>query len=65
MIAGDYVPEYIVARLSAGIMFTMMRVEPKIDSLSEMGDLKAYILTFIQKHKEKYVDKYSGKYIRI
>ena len=44
MVAGDYVPEYLRARLSAGVMFSMMRVEPKIDSLSETGDFKVIVL---------------------
>uniref|UniRef100_A0A915BU20 ABC-type xenobiotic transporter n=1 Tax=Parascaris univalens TaxID=6257 RepID=A0A915BU20_PARUN len=35
--AASYFPEYIRARLSAGLMFHMMNRKPKIDNLSEAG----------------------------
>lgn len=35
--AASYFPEYIRARLSAGLMFHMMNRTPKIDNLSEAG----------------------------
>ena len=35
--AANYLPEYLKARLSAGLMFTMMNEVPRIDSLSEGG----------------------------
>ena len=38
MSIGDYIPEYILARISAAVMFSIMNTEPKIDSLSEIGD---------------------------
>ncbi|VDM84118.1 unnamed protein product, partial [Strongylus vulgaris] len=38
MTAASYFPEYIRARISAGIMFTMMRRRPKIDNMSYQGE---------------------------
>ncbi|VDO18743.1 unnamed protein product [Heligmosomoides polygyrus] len=38
MIAASYFPEYIRARISAGIMFTMMRQRPKVDNMSHQGE---------------------------
>ncbi|EYB91745.1 hypothetical protein Y032_0202g1767 [Ancylostoma ceylanicum] len=38
MTAASYFPEYIRARISAGIMFTMMRKRPKIDNMSHQGE---------------------------
>ncbi|VDL78488.1 unnamed protein product [Nippostrongylus brasiliensis] len=38
MIAASYFPEYIRARISAGVMFTMMRQRPKIDNMSHQGE---------------------------
>ena len=35
--ASNYFPEYLKARLSAGVMFEMMNDEPRIDSLSQGG----------------------------
>ena len=40
MSIGDYIPEYILARISATVMFSIMNTEPKIDSLSEIGDFR-------------------------
>ncbi|KHJ97250.1 ABC transporter transmembrane region [Oesophagostomum dentatum] len=37
MMAASYFPEFIRARISAGIMFTMMRSVPKIDNMSNVG----------------------------
>jgi hypothetical protein len=34
----SYFPEYVRARVSAGLMFTMMDRTPKIDNLSESGN---------------------------
>ncbi|GMT16682.1 hypothetical protein PFISCL1PPCAC_7979, partial [Pristionchus fissidentatus] len=34
---GTYFPEYVRARLSAGLLFKMLNLSPKIDSLSEEG----------------------------
>lgn len=31
----DYVPEYLRACLSAGVLFSMLKIEPRIDSLSD------------------------------
>lgn len=51
--AATYFPEYIKARLSAGLMFTMMKEKPKIDSLSNggirheiEGDIKLNMIKF-------------------
>ncbi|PIO52328.1 ABC transporter, ATP-binding protein [Teladorsagia circumcincta] len=41
MMAASYFPEYIRARISAGVMFTMMRQRPKIDNMSHQGDKPA------------------------
>ncbi|KHJ97251.1 ABC transporter, ATP-binding protein [Oesophagostomum dentatum] len=38
MTAASYFPEYVRARISAGIMFTMMRKRPKIDNMSHQGE---------------------------
>ncbi|KAK6732942.1 hypothetical protein RB195_016988 [Necator americanus] len=38
MTAASYFPEYIRARISAGVMFTMMRRRPKIDNMSHQGE---------------------------
>ncbi|CAD5221357.1 unnamed protein product [Bursaphelenchus okinawaensis] len=35
--ASSYLPEYIKARVAAGLLFKMMNYEPKIDSMSENG----------------------------
>ena len=35
--SASYFPEYIKARISAGLMFRMLRETPKIDNLSESG----------------------------
>ncbi|KAE9546488.1 hypothetical protein FO519_010300, partial [Halicephalobus sp. NKZ332] len=37
--SASYFPEYIKARISAGLMFRMMRENPKIDNLSQSGVL--------------------------
>uniref|UniRef100_A0A1I8BVI5 ABC-type xenobiotic transporter n=1 Tax=Meloidogyne hapla TaxID=6305 RepID=A0A1I8BVI5_MELHA len=37
MAAAAYFPEYMRARLSAGLMFAMARLRPRIDSLSDSG----------------------------
>uniref|UniRef100_A0A158QN29 ABC-type xenobiotic transporter n=1 Tax=Haemonchus placei TaxID=6290 RepID=A0A158QN29_HAEPC len=41
MMAASYFPEYIRARISAGVMFTMMRQRPKIDNMSHQGEKPA------------------------
>uniref|UniRef100_A0A158PBN0 ABC transporter, ATP-binding protein n=1 Tax=Angiostrongylus cantonensis TaxID=6313 RepID=A0A158PBN0_ANGCA len=38
MTAASYFPEYIRARISAGIMFTMMRQRPNVDNMSHQGE---------------------------
>ncbi|RCN29758.1 ABC transporter transmembrane region [Ancylostoma caninum] len=38
LVRASYFPEYIRARISAGIMFTMMRKRPKIDNMSHQGE---------------------------
>lgn len=37
MTAANYFPEYVRARVSAGLMFKMMREEPQVDSCSNQG----------------------------
>ena len=49
MSIGDYIPEYILARISAAVMFSIMNTEPKIDSLSEIGDFGVNSLPLIIK----------------
>ncbi|KAI6242300.1 Multidrug resistance protein pgp-3 [Aphelenchoides fujianensis] len=41
MMAAAYFPEYLRARVAAGIMFGMIEDRPKIDSLSDRGRLNA------------------------
>ncbi|KJH46451.1 ABC transporter, ATP-binding protein [Dictyocaulus viviparus] len=38
MTAASYFPEYIRARISAGVMFTMMHQRPKVDNMSHQGE---------------------------
>ncbi|KAJ1346260.1 Multidrug resistance protein pgp-3 [Parelaphostrongylus tenuis] len=38
MTAASYFPEYVRARISAGIMFTMMRQRPNVDNMSHQGE---------------------------
>ncbi|CAJ0607901.1 unnamed protein product [Cylicocyclus nassatus] len=38
MTAASYLPEYIRARISAGVMFTMMRERPKVDNMGHQGE---------------------------
>ena len=35
--SASYFPEYVKARISAGLMFGMIRREPSIDNLAEGG----------------------------
>ncbi|CAI4232536.1 unnamed protein product [Auanema sp. JU1783] len=39
MAAASYFPEYIRARISAGVLFAMIRQESKIDNMSHVGDI--------------------------
>lgn len=43
---GAYFPEYVRARFSAGLIFSMLREQPKIDSLSESGAKPVMVNSF-------------------
>ena len=49
MTVGEYIPEYILARISAAVMFSIMNTEPKIDSLSEIGDFRVTFYYLVYK----------------
>lgn len=42
--AASYFPEYIRARISAGVLFSMIRQQPKIDNMSHAGERPASCL---------------------
>lgn len=42
--AASYFPEYLRAKLSAGLIFSMMSQKPRIDSFSEAGEKKVIFL---------------------
>lgn len=47
MTAAAYFPEYVKARIAAGLMFSMIREEPKIDNMSEAGEKKVQKISSI------------------